>query len=466
MVPDDFPVPGNLREPAAKHKRQLAFRKRVMAGGERIVSQRGFGSPELLATEIVEHLLVQVVTSDLIKELRPELAAQGAVGDQAPAIAAAVEKLARDDDIDLLALARDPRGVDLEELEAKLRARAEAHEADGQRERKASAEYWRHIGALSFLHDTKKALAAYEKAVALDPDEPKGWRFLGELGYRVGDLTTAEAAFESLLRLAQQSSDTRAESLAHLRLSWIHRHRGNLPLAEEFQSSALRLAREVDWKEGMARAYSSLGNLHLMRGDLAKAEEMQVEALKLEEEWGSKEGMASAYGNLGIIHQTRGDLAKAEEMHLKSLNLEEELGRKRGIARSYGDLGIIHEMRGDLAKAEEMHLESLRLEQALDRKEGMASAYGNLGIIHLRRGELEKAEEMQLEALKLFEALGGKVGMAGAYANLGSIYSQKGNKARMCECWSSERDLYREMGLTEKAAEADRRLRLKGCGDA
>ena len=42
-----------------------------MGGGERIVSQKGFASPETLASEIVEQLLAHVVTGDLIKLLRP-----------------------------------------------------------------------------------------------------------------------------------------------------------------------------------------------------------------------------------------------------------------------------------------------------------------------------------------------------------------------------------------------------------
>src|SRR5258707_8207846 len=43
---DEFPVPGNLRETADEHERQLAFRKRVM--GDLIVSQKGFDSPAAL----------------------------------------------------------------------------------------------------------------------------------------------------------------------------------------------------------------------------------------------------------------------------------------------------------------------------------------------------------------------------------------------------------------------------------
>ena len=219
VCPDDFPVPGNLRESDAEHARQQAFRASVMGAGERIVSQKGFDSPDQLASEIVEQLLAQIVTGDLIALLRPEFARQGggSAEEQAPAIAAAVEKLASDDDLDLLTLAKDPKDVDLADLEAKLKARAEAHEAAAKTkaatELRASAEYWRHMGALAFLHDTQKALAAYEKAVALDPDEPEGWRSLGELRYRRGDLASAEQAFESLLRLAAQRGDKHANQV-------------------------------------------------------------------------------------------------------------------------------------------------------------------------------------------------------------------------------------------------------------
>lgn len=122
MTPDNFPVPGDSHESRAKYQRQIAFRKRVMGGGERIVSQREFGTAEKLASDIVVHLLKEVVTGDLITELRPEFAHEGggSAEEQVPAVAAAVEKLAADQDVDLLALAKNPKGLDLADLEAKL----------------------------------------------------------------------------------------------------------------------------------------------------------------------------------------------------------------------------------------------------------------------------------------------------------------------------------------------------------
>jgi protein O-GlcNAc transferase len=507
VMPDDFKLAANMRDPDDLYSRQIAFRKRVMAGGERIVSQKGFDTPELLASEIVEHLLTQVVTGDLIAHVRADLGyhESPSAEEQKPAIAAAVEKLTENKDIDLLALARSPKDVDLADLEAKLKMRAEEHEAEGRRESKVAAEYWRHIGALAFLHNTQKALAAYEKAVELDPDAPDGWRYLGELQYRLGDMAAAERAFEALMTVGTQSGEKHAESLGYLRLGWIHMRRGNLLKAEETQLNALKLNEELASQEGIARAYGNLGIIYQTRGELPKAEEMHLKALKLYEELGRKEGMARTYGNLGLIYRTRSELPKAEEMQLKSLELEEELGNREGMAITYSNLGTIHQTRGELPKAEEMHLKALKLNEELGRKEGMANTYGNLGGIYQARGELPKAEEMQLKALKLSEELGHKEGTATAYGNLGPIYRARGesakaeetqlkalklyeelgskegraavysslgvtydarkNKRRMCECWREGRNLWLEMGLTEKAAEVERWLKLRGCED-
>jgi flagellar biosynthesis chaperone FliJ len=52
-----FPVPGNLRETDEEHRRQLEFRQRVKT---RIVALPDFGSPERLAAQIVQELLVHV----------------------------------------------------------------------------------------------------------------------------------------------------------------------------------------------------------------------------------------------------------------------------------------------------------------------------------------------------------------------------------------------------------------------
>lgn len=491
VAPHDFPVAGHIRESDALHARQQAFRAKVMANGERIVSQAGFGSPELLAADVVDRLLIEVVTSDLIRELRPELSGQVGSEDQRPAVVAAVERLVVDKDVDLLALAKNPEGVDLAELEAKLKTRAEKLSSE-------SAEYWRHIGALAFFHDTQKSLAAYEKAIAFDPSDSEGLRFLGELQFRLGDLVAAERAFSALANVLQD----RSRSIGYIRLGWLHRVRGDLPAAETITMEALSLAERAQWLEGIARAHSNLGFIHQTRGDFDRAEKMHLKALAVEEALGSKEGVARAYGNLGLIHQMRGDFEKSKAMQLKSLALYEALGGKEGMARAYNNIGVIYEADGDLDQAEEMQLMALALNEALGRKEGIANAYCNLGIIYQKRGELDRAEEIQIEALAMYEAVGSKevayayaaLGvvhqtcgdldraeemqikaltvngvhgskevMAIAYDNLARIHHAKNCRHRMFEYGRKSLNLWREMGLEGKAVEAEQWLRANGC---
>jgi len=508
VAPDNFKVAGDLREPDEQHARQEAFRRSIIGSGERIVSQKGFDNPERFAADVVKHLLCQHIAGNLIgaapaQGVPPQ---QIAPDDQRPPVAAAVKKLAEDNDVDLLALAKNPQGIDIIELEAKLKVRAETHEAAGQKQNKTSAEYWRHIGALTFLHNTQKALDAYRKATTLDPENCDGWSCLGMLQYRLGEITTAHNSFETLRHISEKSGDVRMRSIslsglgvifkiqgdldnaetsfrkslslseecgnkngiatAYGNLGTVYETRGDLHTAEEMFGKALALHEELGHNTGTANIYDNLTVIHGKRGDFDKAEETQRKALSLHEECGDKEGAAAAYGNLGLIHKNRGELEKAEEMQLKSLTLDEELGHKEGVARAHANLGNIHYARGDFDKAQEMHSAALELNEELGRKEGMAIAYGNLGNVHDARGDIAKAEEMYRKALALNEELSRKEGMALAYSNLAGVYETMGDQKQVCECLRNARDLWREMNFEKRVADTDARMKRAKCPGA
>jgi tetratricopeptide (TPR) repeat protein len=67
ITPSNFSVPGDLRESDAEHERQQTFRASLMADGTLVVSQHGFGSPEILAADITEHLLMAELLANLQK---------------------------------------------------------------------------------------------------------------------------------------------------------------------------------------------------------------------------------------------------------------------------------------------------------------------------------------------------------------------------------------------------------------
>jgi tetratricopeptide (TPR) repeat protein len=172
---------------------------------------------------------------------------------------------------------------------------AERKEADIQ---EAAAAY-RHIGALAFLDDTQKALAAYRSATDLDPANVQGWNQLGHLFFRVGKLDEAEAAYHKVKDFGEAKHDQALIGVAS----------GNL------------------------------GLIYRIRGDLEQAEAMYRKALSINEALGSKEGMAYAYNNLGNVYRTRGDLEQAEAMYKKSLVLFQDIGAAPQVERVQRLLG-------------------------------------------------------------------------------------------------------------------------------
>ncbi len=270
-------------------------------------------------------------------------------------------------------------------------------EAEGKQATKEAAAAARHLGALAFLHDTNGALAAYRKAVELDPDNADSWNRLATLFLRTGELAKAEEACRKMLALA---------------------------VGEAHED-----------KECEAKAYGNLGNMHLTRSNLGlvydtrseldKAEEMYWKSLETSEALGLKKLTANQYGNLGnvyftrcnlgIVYDIRGELDKAEEMHQKALALHEALGSREGMANDYGNigtvyftrgvLGLVYDTRGELDKAEEIYRKALEINEALGLKETTARIYSNLGVVYKQRGDLDKAEAAWNKSLILYQEM-------------------------------------------------------------
>nr|VFK33952.1 MAG: Tfp pilus assembly protein PilF [Candidatus Kentron sp. MB]VFK76520.1 MAG: Tfp pilus assembly protein PilF [Candidatus Kentron sp. MB] len=295
--------------------------------------------------------------------------------------------------------------ADLERTAAD-KAKTADREASAQRKRAAAAA--RHRGILAYLHDTHGALAHYQRAAEYDPNDPIAWNRIGLLKQRLGELAEAQAAYQRVLAIGQQTNHQNAVAAALGNLGIIAQTRGELDQAEEYHQRSLTIDEELGNKEGMAADLGNLGNITQIRGELDQAEQYHRQALAINKELGHKEGMASQLGNLGLIAQIRGELEKAEEYHRRALAINKELGRKEGMASNLGNLGIIAGIRGELEQAEEYYRQALAINKELGRKAGMANQLGNLGLLAETRGQLDQAKARYREALALFQSLGAR----------------------------------------------------------
>ena len=439
---------------AAARKREEEEREEKILGA---VAKTGEDQRELSAEARAE-----------IAEVKKLLLAQA--GDQpvdettAASIEAALEGLAASGNARKQAALDKAAGGDVAGAGADLMALGAEQESAVDRVIAETAETYKQAGALAFLNDTQRALDAYEKAIALTPDDAATRNQLGHLYLRVGRLDDAQAAYQTILAAAgAHDKEWEAKALGNLGL--VAQTRGDLAAAEDYHRRSLALEEELGRKEGMADTLCNLGTVALTRGDLDAAEDYYSRALALEEELGRKEGMANQLAGLGLVSRTRGDLDAAEDYHRRALALNEELGRKEGMASDLGNLGLVSRTRGDLAAAEDYHRRSLALEEELGRKAGMASDLGNLGVVAETRGDLDAAEDYHRRSLALNEELGGKEGMARQLANLGGVAQARGDMAEACRLWAQSVALYKEVGIPHMVEQVSGLMRAAGCGD-
>lgn len=263
-----------------------------------------------------------------------------------------------------------------EDIFTRIAAQAKQKGKDANLEEAAAL---RHLGSLVFLRDTQKALDAYSRSTALEPDNIGGWNQLGHLHLRISKLDQSENAYRTVLKLV--GSDQR----------------------------------------GQAVAYGNLGNVYETRGELDRAIEYHHKALVIDEALDNKKGMAIQYGNLGNVYQTRGELNQAIEYYHQALALNQALGRKEGMAINYGNLGLVNQNRGNLDQALKYYRKALAIDEELCSKEGMAADYRNLGSVYQTRGELDQAIDYWKKSLALFTEMGMKLEMAQVQSLLDSV---------------------------------------------
>ncbi len=151
-------------------------------------------------------------------------------------------------------------------------------------------------GAVSYMNDPCGALAAYTRVTQLNPDHKEAHNRSGLLHRRLGNLTAAQAAYDTVLTLAEAEKDD----------------------------------------EEKAVALGNLGNLAATRSDLAAAEGYYAQSLTLNQELGHKEGMANQYGNLGRLEHARGNMAGARAFWVQARDLYAEIGMPHMVQKLQG----------------------------------------------------------------------------------------------------------------------------------
>jgi len=186
---------------------------------------------------------------------------------------------------------------------------AEKAAAQAEKDRKDAAVAYRNLGAIAGLADPKRALEAFEKALALDPDDIKSLFWAGWIQIEYGDLLKAQSRLARVLELAKGAGQSFYEFWALTGVGDILVKKGNLPEALKSYQDELaiieRLANSdpgnAEWQRDLIISYKKIADCSppkVRRANLSRALEI-TQALYASGRLAPKdEGMVSALAKL------------------------------------------------------------------------------------------------------------------------------------------------------------------------
>jgi tetratricopeptide (TPR) repeat protein len=203
------------------------------------------------------------------------------------------------------------------------------------------------------------AIRAYERGLAVEPNNVELLNSLGFASFQLGNSKQAVAALEKALAIDPKHAK------AHNNMALASIDIGELEVAEAHYRESLEI-------KPQPAIYNDLGFVLERQGLLDEAGEMYRKALKLDP------GSASAHYNLGSLQARSGEYAEAESHLRKALE-------KRPNSQTYTGLGIVLWQQGRVDEA------IASLHAAINADPKYADAYEQLGTILVEQGKLEEA---------------------------------------------------------------------------
>jgi tetratricopeptide (TPR) repeat protein len=206
-----------------------------------------------------------------------------------------------------------------------------------------------------------KAIAEFEEAIELDPNDAEAHRSLGTV---YGELRKWEESAAALERAIELDPDF---GPAYGDLTATYFHLGRIPEALEAGEKSTELA--PDYGPG----HSNLGVVYEAQGELDRAIAEYEKAIELDP------SDSKPHNNLGIIYKERGDFEMAIAEYEKAIALDPS------DPKPHNNLGNVYKQQGefDMAIAE--------YEKALEIDPDYATAHASLGLLYAQQDMPEKA---------------------------------------------------------------------------
>ena len=237
----------------------------------------------------------------------------------------------------------------------------------------------------SIMHDTAKAISAYENLTKVNPDDSDAQFKLAEL---YEDANNFDAAKKRLaLVLAADPKNVNA-LLASGRVDI---RAGDDQAALDPLNKALSLAIQFDNQEQKGDVLAAMGLAYQDLNKLDDAMRNYQEALEIRKKVGNQKGIASTLGQIAQVQDTQGDFNGALASYKEAIEVDRKIGDKAGLARNLMNLGTLYHDHGKYDEALKFTGEALQLYRDTGDQLDQAQCLNNIGSSHFNKGEYQDA---------------------------------------------------------------------------
>jgi CHAT domain-containing protein/tetratricopeptide (TPR) repeat protein len=255
-----------------------------------------------------------------------------------------------------------------EAIQIQDRALALAKETDDLRSEETALSqlasvYYRQNNYLQALEYWRRALEV-SKAITLRKTNLDTYpqRYLGGIGdvnYRLGDVTTAEQNYLQALELSVKAKDEPNQSSVLATLGDLYVEQGKLSQAISIEEQALAIGQKRANLPNQLGALNSLSALYRRLGDPQRATEYIQQALKLLEGRSNPLSEGESFNNLGLLHLRFGELQKAKSAFQKTLAIDQRTTTPNIVWQAHSGLADTYFQLGDLDQANEHYQKAI-----------------------------------------------------------------------------------------------------------
>lgn len=268
----------------------------------------------------------------------------------------------------------------------------------------------------------KKALETYQRAGrgrVSDYSFDTVVNNLGDLYYRMGDLTTAEKLLTQNVRNGVSGKNYPAQSFIAGTLGEVYMARGEYAKALQFLNKSIEIAGQANDKHSEAYSLTNVGFVYLNQSNVAQAVDSFNRALSFFQAGANPEVEARALSGLIIAYAFAGNQNMAKQAVERAERGNLDKGNSTASIRLLYGIGLANLRFNQTSQAVQKLEQALLL--AVGRGNMIESSYiiSGLGTAYGQAGNHSKALEFHERALKIWQTLGNRTAETAALDGAG-----------------------------------------------